>query len=153
MKFIPYHFPLFSLHFIAKTYYYMHALYIPHFRILARYTVCPLTNKRLCPSCSLYFFTKLDPVGQACVYDGGALGVGLFIIVLIVLLEGMSFFVTQFSALEILHARERHSLAISKVDAVTRFIGKQLTILVDFFVVATHRFTGGGRVGQGPRQE
>jgi hypothetical protein len=63
-----------------------------------------------------------------------------------VILEGFTFFVTQFSALEILHARERHSLAISKVDFVTRNVGKILTAIVDGTLVIVHRLCPGRRV-------
>ena len=86
------------------------------------------------PPCSSYFFTDLDQATQTCVYNPTAVGFGLFFVVVIVIAETVSFFVSQFSSLEILHARERHSLAISKVDAITRAVGKWLTIGVDWLV-------------------
>jgi len=93
-------------------------------------------------------FASTDPRTLTCIYSGGVLGFGLFLVVLAVLLES----VTQYSALEILHARERHSLAISKVDFVTRAVGKRLTAGVDWLVVASAKvwgMTAGGGAGAG----
>ena len=87
-----------------------------------------LRRARVWRAAKAVHFASTDPRTQTCVYSGGALGFGLFLVVLAVLLESVTFFVTQYSALEILHARERHSLAISKVDFVTRAVGKRLTV-------------------------
>lgn len=86
------------------------------------------------PACSEFFFTT-NKDGE-CVYKSTTYGAGLFIVIIIILMECVIFFVTQFSALEILHVRERHSLAISKVDFITRWIGKFLTGCMDGIVQA-----------------
>lgn len=103
------------------------------------------TNSCRPPPCSSYFFTYLDIDTQTCQYQPDALGAGMLFVVCIAVFEVVSFFVSQFSALEILHARERHSLAISKVDPVTRYVGRYMTAALDFLLVKS------GWVGQRPR--
>ena len=93
------------------------------------------TNSCRSPPCSSYFFSYLDIDSQTCQYQPNALGAGMFFVVSIAVFEVVAFFVSQFSALEILHARERHSLAISKVDPVTRYVGRYMTAALDFLLL------------------
>lgn len=97
----------------------------------------PELNTCAPPPCASYFFTYLDMDTQTCQYQPNALGAGMFFVVSIIIFEVVAFFVSQYSALEILHVRERHSLAISKVDSLTRFIGRYMTGALDLALVKT----------------
>eukprot|EP01040_Poterioochromonas_malhamensis_P007739 gene7739-8357_t len=89
------------------------------------------------PKCSNYFFTVIDHDSKTCVYNNTAIGFGLFFIVLISLLEFISFFVTQFTASKVAESRggaNNNNTGNGQsfyVDPITIWIGGSLSYVID----------------------
>jgi len=101
-------------------------------------------NKCTVPSCSHYFFTTVDSTTQSCKYSNGALGVGFTFIGLIVLIEVSAFFIMQRTTYEFILSeddggdpihQQQKSEQLSKIDFVSRIVGKGLCYVVDGFII------------------
>jgi hypothetical protein len=87
------------------------------------------------PSCSQYYFVFLDEASQTCYYRLDYYNAGVIIISLCVILETWSFFVMQYSGLQVLGI-ESGDYAYTrpmntKVDWLSYHVGKALTRVLD----------------------
>lgn len=87
-------------------------------------------------SCNSFIFTAYNEKTKSCTYSNSAAGMGLFILFVIISLEIISFFVMQYSAIQLLEGngniRRSNIFGITKIDRLTYFAGKKLTSLVDY---------------------
>jgi hypothetical protein len=93
----------------------------------------PEKNECNDPSCDQYFFLVLDNNTKECVYTNSAIGFGLFFIIFITLMEVISFFTVQFTALKVYETRLTPNNAF-KIDRVTICIGRFVTSFVDWLL-------------------
>jgi len=84
------------------------------------------TNKCMAPPCKDYFFVDRDEDTMECVWRSGAMGVGLFAVIAVLLAETTTYFVRGFTGSKITGNR---------VDPLTYHAGKVLSRLVDQAVV------------------
>ena len=82
------------------------------------------------PPCGHYFFTELDHDTKKCIYNHSNYVGGLVFIILIVIAEVVSYFVSQYSA----HTALEQGRA-SSMDPLTKYVGWSLAYLVDFVVI------------------
>lgn len=98
-------------------------------------------NQCKSPRCHQYFFAELDTESQYCEYKLGTYNAGMFFLSLIIIFEVVSYFVMQYSSLQVLGYGEgeenmsRIREMNTEVDSVTRYVGMGLTYVVDFVVV------------------
>ena len=86
-------------------------------------------------SCGSFIFTAYNQKTKKCTYSNSAAGFGLFILFIIISMEVSSFFVMQYSAIQLLEGngniRRSTTFGITKIDQITYFVGKYLTYAVD----------------------
>lgn len=100
-------------------------------------TFNPQTNSCTPPSCSSYFFTALDESSQTCVYTSTPFGFGVFFVVIITVMEFLSYFTLQYSAKKSLESQtlwESSEYARGRIDIVTSFIGMCSTFIIDLIL-------------------
>jgi hypothetical protein len=84
------------------------------------------TNTCMAPPCKDYFFVDRDEDTMQCVWRSGAMGVGIFAVIVVLLAETTTYFVRGFTG---------STITGSRVDLLTYHIGKTLSTLVDKAVV------------------
>jgi hypothetical protein len=86
-------------------------------------------------SCDFFIFTAYDEKTKSCTYSSSVVGIGIFILILVVSMEVISYFVMQYSAIQLLEGngniRRSTTFGITKIDHITNYIGGKLTYLVD----------------------
>jgi hypothetical protein len=100
-------------------------------------TYNPELNTCTSPSCDRYYFTKLEESTGRCVYSETAYGFGIAFVLAVSLMEMLSYFTLQYSAYEAIRSTsgETASYAASRIDPITRKIGKYATMAVDFVIL------------------
>jgi hypothetical protein len=104
------------------------------------------------PDCTDYFFMSLDSSSMTCVYGTTSLGFGLFFIVLIVFMEASSFFAAQYTAANVNDSRTASNHTV-KIDALTIFIGRMVTSVIDAVVRFCMYVEGTGYFGLFPQHQ
>lgn len=87
-------------------------------------------------ACESFIFTAYNNKTKSCTYSRSAVGFGFFIIFIIIIMEVTSYFVMQYSALQLLHegngsVSNSRYFGITKIDYLTLRIGQFLTYIVD----------------------
>ena len=87
-------------------------------------------------SCDTFIFTAYNEKTKTCTYSRSAVGFGFFIIFIIIFMEVTSYFVLQYSAVQLLHEgngnlNSSRYFGITKIDYLTHSIGKFLTYIID----------------------
>lgn len=86
-------------------------------------------------SCNSFIFTAYNEKTKSCSYSSNVVGIGLFILFLVVWMEITSYFVMQYSAVQLLedngNIRRSTTFGITKIDQVTIYVGGKLTYFVD----------------------
>ena len=95
-------------------------------------------NTCLPPNCGTFYFTELDTATQTCRFTNNTYGFGIFILLVITVLECLSFFAVEFTSFEALSslAHSDHALrARTRIDCMTVALGRLAAGLVDVCVL------------------
>ena len=96
-----------------------------------------VNNSCIPPACNRYFFSHLDDDSQMCLYRLDTFNAGVVIISFSVIFEVMSFFIMQYSGLQVMgididNQIFRYSRSMNtRVDILTYWLGKKLCFLID----------------------
>jgi hypothetical protein len=93
------------------------------------------------PSCDAYFFLTIDHSTKQCVYTTKAMGVGLFFIIFILLLEVMSYFIIQYTSYNI---NDQRANSTFHVDRLTLWIGRYITSFHDKLIHLGRKYENAG---------
>lgn len=115
-------------------------------------TYNPELNTCTNPSCNRYYFTKLDESTGRCIYDMTAYGFGIAFVLAVSIMEFLSYFTLQYSAYEAIRSTsgESVSYAASRIDPITRYIGKVATMVVDFVILNVFNWVESAHTAIGP---
>ncbi len=98
-------------------------------------------NACIKPACDDYFFVYLDEASQTCLYRLDLYNAGIVILTFCILTEVLSFFVNQYSAIQVMGIecdKYRYSRPLNtQVDSVTYWVGKFLSHTIDSCMALT----------------
>jgi hypothetical protein len=114
-----------------------------HFVNCARPTNCsahqsysPTNNHCDNPSCDQYFFVRMDPETKQCVYKEDAMGLGLTVVAIVLLMEVVSFATQQYTAYTLAERSRRLNRTPNcfYLDPISYYFSMGVTAMVDFLL-------------------
>ena len=102
------------------------------------------SNSCTSPRCTKYFFAELDEVSQQCIYRYDMYVAGLFIIICCIFFEIVSYFIFQYSALEVMGFGEANRFQVTrpmntKVDMFSKYVGRAISWVIDWALMLFKR--------------
>lgn len=97
----------------------------------------PETNSCSSPPCSNFYFMKIDDDTQTCQYKSTPLGFGLFFILMITILEFISYFTLQYSSYQVLESSSTDDTGIysmKRYDRGTLLLGRFSSSIIDWLL-------------------
>ena len=98
------------------------------------------SNSCKSPQCTKYFFAELDHESQQCIYRYDMYVSGLFIISCCIFFEIISYFIIQYSALEMMGLGEESRFQFTRpmntnVDIFSKKLGQLISYLTDWIII------------------